>query len=184
MLRSHVCACCRGHAEIPPSSHRDLVELTSRSHRAHIEISPAHIETCARCDSGLLFHPVLLEKLAKSDGRYSLDDYVEELRSLFGIESNLASWKSICAANLKKSDAKFKLYTSPRLTPRDVGLTQLHPTHPRPLVSMPSVRSVCGVQVPRVVRLRGREAGTVLVESAAPCTDFPARDVAHHLPQS
>ena len=58
---------------------------------------------------GLLFHPVLLEKLAKSP-QYTLQEYVDELRTTLGVVNDVDAWRSVSELNLKKSDKKFKVY--------------------------------------------------------------------------
>ena len=67
---------------------------------------------CTHTDAsrGLFFHPVLLEKLHKSKGEYSFEDYVAELKSLYGQEYDSDAWKSVSAGKLMRKDAKFKVY--------------------------------------------------------------------------
>jgi len=58
---------------------------------------------------GLYFHPVLLEKMAKSK-EYKLPRYVEELDSICGRSTQMEAWRAVSESGLKKSDPKFKLY--------------------------------------------------------------------------
>jgi len=60
-------------------------------------------------ERGLVFHPVLLEKFAKSKG-YDLETYVRELREILGINNSLEAWRGVSDSSLKKSDPKFKVY--------------------------------------------------------------------------
>mmetsp|Transcript_38774 Transcript_38774/g.94147 ORF Transcript_38774/g.94147 Transcript_38774/m.94147 type:complete len:577 (+) Transcript_38774:190-1920(+) len=59
---------------------------------------------------GLFFHPVLLEKLHKSNGSYTFREYVADIKERYGIETDTASWDSVSSGTLKKSDRKFKVY--------------------------------------------------------------------------
>jgi len=58
---------------------------------------------------GVYLHPVLLERLHKSK-RYSLQAYVDDLRSLCGKRVELSDLQQVCAGSMKKSDPKFKVY--------------------------------------------------------------------------
>lgn len=59
---------------------------------------------------GLFFHPVLLEKMHKSGGSYTFDDYVDEVRKLYGIEMDAEAWSLVSGGSLKKSDKKYGVY--------------------------------------------------------------------------
>mmetsp|Transcript_57082 Transcript_57082/g.152002 ORF Transcript_57082/g.152002 Transcript_57082/m.152002 type:complete len:653 (-) Transcript_57082:414-2372(-) len=60
---------------------------------------------------GLFFHPVLLEKLHKSGGSYTFEDYAKELQELYGkAPGGAAAWEAVSAGTLKKSDKKYKVY--------------------------------------------------------------------------
>ena len=76
---------------------------------------------------GLLFHPVLLEKLAKSK-TYTVERYVEELASLLGIHTSLTDWEAVSDGGFKKSDKKFKVY---------LGLCETADDKPGPHTSAP-----------------------------------------------
>ena len=58
----------------------------------------------------LLFHPVLLEKLHKSNDTYSFDDYVAELNQITGASYSADAWREVSTGSLKKKDKKFKVY--------------------------------------------------------------------------
>ena len=58
----------------------------------------------------LLFHPVLLEKLHKSNDTYSFDDYVSELNQITGASYSADAWREVSTGSLKKKDKKFKVY--------------------------------------------------------------------------
>jgi len=77
---------------------------------------------------GLFFHPVLLEKLHKSNGEYTFDDYIAELGSsrlkVSDPAAAAAAWRAVSAINLKKSDAKFKCYLG--LTDNEAGKPDDH----------------------------------------------------------
>jgi len=59
---------------------------------------------------GLFFHPVLLEKLHKSNGAYTFVDYADELHALCGKRTDASAWKQVSDGALKKSDPKYKCY--------------------------------------------------------------------------
>jgi len=85
---------------------------------------------------GLFFHPVLLEKLHKSNGEYTFDDYIADWNTLPRTElgssrlkvsdpaAAAAAWRAVSAINLKKSDAKFKCYLG--LTDNEAGKPDDH----------------------------------------------------------
>ncbi|KAL1507474.1 hypothetical protein AB1Y20_008310 [Prymnesium parvum] len=57
----------------------------------------------------LFFHPVLLEKLAKSSA-YSWERYVHELHLFCGKDTSMEAWKSICGDKLSPKDSKLRRY--------------------------------------------------------------------------
>ena len=85
-------------------------------------------------ERGLFFHPVLLEKLAKSKGAYSFSQYVDELREVSGKTCDLNALNAVSAGSLKKSDEKFKMYLglckSADDKPADYSITSPPPLQP------------------------------------------------------
>ena len=62
-------------------------------------------------ERGLLFHPVLLEKMHKTeDGSYGFDEYCAELSSITGREQSAEAWRAVSDGTLRKKDGNFNVY--------------------------------------------------------------------------
>jgi len=68
-----------------------------------------YVVTHEDAERDLYFHPVLLEKMAKTTS-YDLHSYVDELRTVCGRHSSLEAWHAVSAGSLKKADKLFKQY--------------------------------------------------------------------------
>jgi len=76
---------------------------------------------------GLFFHPVLLEKVAKSK-EFGWDNYVSELSTLCGKVNKKEEWEAICAEKLTRKDRKYKVYLG--LAPNEDTPSAAEPTTP------------------------------------------------------
>ena len=54
-----------------------------------------YVVTHEDVERGLFFHPVLLEKLHKSDGTYSFEDYARELQEVCGQTTSAEAWQQV-----------------------------------------------------------------------------------------